>query len=223
MRTRRMNKWLCRVWIVLICLVSCDDGVQKAYWENGNLKSELRYKNGKLNGECVWYGPNGKKMTETHYKEDVLEGHCLRWHQNGKLAEDCWYKNGLRDSISRSYSEKGHLASEAFYVNGKLNGEIRKWYDNGQVFQEGQYVDGMMDGQWFIFYPSGALAGKANYKMGTGKQTCYEESGYKCLEVPYANNLKHGKEIYYNPDGRVTKIVEYEEGKVVFEDNDPQK
>ena len=66
------------------------------------------------------------------------------------------------------------------------------------------------------------LASKADYKMGTGKQICYEESGYKCLEVPYVNNLKHGKEIYYNPDGRITKIVEYEEGKVVFEDNDPQ-
>ena len=80
----------------------------------------------------------------------------------------------------------------------------------------------MMDGSWFIFYPSGALASKAEYKMGTGKQICYEESGYKCLEVPYVDNLKHGKEIYYNPDGRVTKIVEYERGEVVAEDNDPQ-
>jgi antitoxin component YwqK of YwqJK toxin-antitoxin module len=79
-----------------------------------------------------------------------------------------------------------------------------------------------MDGSWFIFYPSGALAGKAEYKMGTGKQIGYEESGYKCLEVPYVDNLKHGKEIYYNPDGTITKIVEYEKGKVISEDNNPQ-
>ena len=28
--------------------VSCDDGTQKSYWDNGKLKSELRYVDGKL-------------------------------------------------------------------------------------------------------------------------------------------------------------------------------
>ena len=206
----------------LLVLVACNDGVKKEYWENGKLKSELRYENGRLNGESVWCTKQGTQMTRAFYKNDTLEGRYQRFHQNGELDVECWYKNGLRDSICRSYSVKGILISEDYYAEGKLNGESKKWYDNGQVFQEGQYTDGMMDGLWFIFYSSGALASKAEYKMGTGKQICYEESGYKCLEVPYVNNLKHGKEIYYNPDGRITKIVEYEEGKVIFEDNDPQ-
>jgi Uncharacterized protein conserved in bacteria len=161
-------------------------------------------------------------MTRAFYKNDTLEGRYQRFHQNGVLEMECWYKHGLRDSICRSYTVKGNLASEDHYAGGKLNGESKKWYDNGQVFQEGQFVDDMMDGSWFIFYPSGALAGKAEYKMGTGKQIGYEESGYKCLEVPYVDNLKHGKEIYYNPDGTITKIVEYEKGKVISEDNNPQ-
>ena len=191
-----MKKWMLGLVVVLL-FVACDDGVQKAYWENGKLKSELRYEDGKLNGECVWYDQNGALSAKGSYKDDVLDGVYTRWHPNGKVA------------------------SEERYVNGKLDGEIKKWYDNGQLFQEGQYADGMMDGQWFIFYPSGALAGKADYKMGTGKQTCYEESGYKCLEVPYVNNLKHGREVYYNPDGMVTKLVDYEQGKVVSENNHP--
>ena len=192
-----MRKWLL-LGVAMAMLVACDDGVQKAYWDNGKLKSVMRYENGMLNGECVWYTQNGELMKKAHYKDDVLEGQCLTWHPNGKMA------------------------SEENYVNGILDGEVKKWYDNGQLFQEGQYAEGMMDGQWFIFYPSGALAGKADYKMGTGKQVCYEESGYKCLEVPYVDNLKQGREIYYNPDGRITKIVEYEKGKVVSEENDPQ-
>ncbi len=186
------------LFLAMAMFVACDDGVQKTYWDDGKIKSELRYENGKLNGECVWYTQNGGLMKKAHYKDDVLEGQCVSWHPNGKMA------------------------SEECYVNGKLDGEAKKWYDNGQLFQEGQYAEGMMDGQWFIFYPSGALASKADYVMGTGKQTCYEESGYKCLEVPYVDNLKHGKEIYYNPDGRVTKIVEYERGKAVSEENNPQ-
>lgn len=210
------------LFMALSVFVSCSDNIQKSYWDDGTLKSELRYKDGKLDGECVWYYSNGQKVLQAFYKDDLKEGHALRWYVDGVLQEDCWYKQDKLDSVYRSYSKKGKLASEEFYVDGKLNGASRKWYDNGQVFQEGQFVDGMMDGSWFIFYPSGALAGKAEYKMGTGKQICYEESGYKCLEVPYVNNLKHGKEIYYNPDGRVTKIVEYERGEVVFENNDPQ-
>lgn len=218
-----MNKfcWLL-VLVVLLVLSSCNKDVRKSYWDNGKLKSELRYKGDKLNGESVWYTSDGKVMSRACYENDTLEG-CYQWYyQNGVLEIECWYKHGLRDSICRSYSVKGNLASEDYYEKGKLNGESKKWYDNGQIFQEGQYIDGMMDGSWFIFYPSGALAGKAEYKMGTGRQICYEESGYKCLEVNYVGNLKHGKETYYNPDGRITKIVEYEKGKVVLEDNNPQ-
>ena len=168
------------VLLAFLAFSSCNNAPKKpsdsetTYWENGNVKSELHYENGKLDGECVWFYANGKKQ------------------------------------------------SQATYRNGEIDGEIKKWFENGQLFQEGSYVEGMMDGAWFIYYPSGALAAKADYKMGTGKQTCYEESGYKCLEVPYRNNLKHGKEIYYNPDGRVTKIVEYEDGKVISENNNPQ-
>ena len=50
----------------------------------------------------------------------------------------------------------------------------------------------------------------------------YEESGYKCIEVSYVDNHKQGKEIYYNPDGTITKIVEYERGEVVAENNNPK-
>jgi len=192
-----MRKWLL-LGVAVAMLYACDDSVQKTYWDDGKLKSELRFDNGKMNGECIWYSQDGRLMKKAHYKDDVLEGQCISWHANGKMA------------------------SEEYYVNGVLDGEVKKWYDNGQLFQEGQYAKGMMDGQWFIFYPSGALAGKAEYKMGTGKQVCYEESGYKCLEVPYVDNLKQGREIYYNPNGKITKIVEYEKGKVVSEENDPQ-
>ena len=214
-------RWLF-LFSTILFLSSCNNGVKKNYWESGELKSELRYDGDKLNGLCIWYDSNGRKQTQASYVCDTLEGRYLRWYPNGQLAEERWYHKGMQDSVCLTYSEKGSLSSKDYYSWGKLNGESKKWYDNGQVFQEGQYKDGMMDSSWFIFYPSGALASKADYKMGTGKQICYEESGYKCLEVPYVNNLKHGKEIYFNPDGGITKIVEYKDGKVVFEDNDPQ-
>ena len=166
--------------VLLVGMVSChgrgndngndNDNIKKDYWENGNLKSEQRYEDGKLDG---------------------LSRH---WYENGNLMEESWYKAGVMD------------------------GEFTRWYDNGQVFQEGQYVDGMMDGSWMIFYGDGNLAAQASFDKGTGVQTSYEHSGYKCLVTNYVDNQKHGKETYYGPDGTVTCIAVYENGKWVRDD-----
>ena len=202
---------------VAFAFVSCDQGVQRDYYENGKLKSELHYVDGKLNGECVWYFSNGQKVMQANYKDDLKEGHSLRWYVNGTLEEDCWYKHGELDSIYRSYSEKGKLACEEFFVQGKRNGPVKKWYDNGQVFQDGQYVDDMMDGLWLVFYPEGQLASRTQFDMGRGKQIGYSEEGIMMLEVHFLDNVKHGKEIHYAPNGEVVEVVEYEHGERVLE------
>ena len=66
-----------------ILFVSCSKSTKNTYWENGQLKSELSYKDGKLNGVAVWYYQNGEKELEAHYKNNVLDGPLLRWYENG--------------------------------------------------------------------------------------------------------------------------------------------
>ena len=207
--------------LLSVFVVSCDRTVQvkKDYWENGNLKSELRYENGMLNGLCTWYMVNGKPQMEVTYRNDTMHGLSRRWHENGNLMEETWYKDGVKDSVYRVYSLKGILSEEGFYVDGKLNGEFHRWYDNGQVFQEGQFTDDMMDGSWLIFYGDGNLAANATFDKGTGVQVSYEHSGYKCLVTNYVDNVKHGREIYYNPDGRVTRVAVYEYGEWVADED----
>ena len=210
-------KQLCLVVFAFLLLVSCDDGTTKTYWENGKLKSALRYEDGKLNGECLWYHSNGQMAMKTYYCNDLKEGRLQRWCEDGTLTEDCWYKAGQLDSVYRTYSNKGNLISEVYYADGKLNGKFMKWYENGQVFQDGQYVDGMMDGNWYIFYPEGTLASMAHYDKGRGKQTGYDEMGCKIMEVTYLDNKKHGKEIRYAPNGAILQVIEYEHGVVKSE------
>lgn len=216
MNEMRMRKFL---WLSLAFafMLSCGDHatVKKDYWENGNLKSELRYEDGKLNGLCKWFTLSGKPQMEVTYKDNKMDGLLRRWHENGNIMEESWYKDGVQDSVSKSYSLSGVLIEEVYYVDGELNGEVKRWYDNGQVFQEGQYADGMMDGSWLVFYGDGNLAAKADFDKGTGVQTSYEHSGYKCLVTNYVDNEKHGRETYYNPDGSVTRIAVYEYGEWV--------
>lgn len=80
--------------LLFILLLSCadkDDAV-KSYWDNGNLKSELRYKEGKLDGLCRWYYNNGKPEMEVIYNMNVLEGPGKRWHENGNIESVFYYK-----------------------------------------------------------------------------------------------------------------------------------
>ncbi|MBR3711374.1 MAG: toxin-antitoxin system YwqK family antitoxin [Bacteroidales bacterium] len=209
--------WRMLLCVCLVALVACNNQgeVKKDYWDNGNLKSVLRYQDGQLNGICEWYLLNGKPQMEATYKDNKMNGLLRRWHENGNIMEESWYKDGVQDSVFRTYSLKGILAEEGYYVDGELNGEYKRWYENGQVFQEGQYADGMMDGSWLIFYSDGSLAATANFDKGTGTQTSYEQSGYKCLVTHFVDNEKHGKETYYNPDGRVTRVAVYEYGEWV--------
>jgi len=34
-------------------------------------------------------------------------------------------------------------------------------------------------------------------------------------EITYKNNLKHGSEKWYNPDGQLDKVLFYEEGIII--------
>lgn len=207
--------------LVLAVMVSCNstDEVKKDYYENGTLKSELRYENGMLNGRCIWYLANGKPQIEVTYRNDTMNGLLRRWHENGNLMEETWYKNGVQDSVYREYSLKGILIAEGTYVDGELNGEFHRWYENGQIFQEGWFADGMMDGSWMVFYADGKLAAKADFDKGTGIQTSYEQSGYRCLVTHFVDNEKHGREVYYNPDGRITRVAVYEYGEWVGDED----
>ena len=207
--------------LLLVVLASCDSSVtvKEDYYENGDLKSELRYENGMLNGCSKWYLPNGKLQVEVTYRNDTIDGLVRRWHENGNLMEENWYKDGVQDSVFREFSLKGTMITEGYYVGGKLNGEFHRWYENGQVFQEGRFVDGMMDGSWLVFYADGKLAAKADFDMGTGTQTSYEQSGYKCLVTHFVDNEKHGREVYYNPDGRISRVAVYEYGEWVGDED----
>ena len=71
---------------VIITLVSCTTRTID-YWGNGNVKSELTYKNGKLHGECTWYFVSGLREQQAFYHQNKLDGRMLRWYRNGKQGK----------------------------------------------------------------------------------------------------------------------------------------
>ena len=61
---------------------------------NGQLKSEVTYKEGKQDGlTTVWY-ENGQKKTEGTMKEGNRDGQWEKWDEQGNIIKQITYKNG---------------------------------------------------------------------------------------------------------------------------------
>ena len=60
------------------------NGVDKEYYENGMLKEEVSYSNGKLNGFFKEYYENGSLKSEGNYKNGVLDGLIKEYYSNSK-------------------------------------------------------------------------------------------------------------------------------------------
>lgn len=213
-----MNKITCLLIILLVaasCAVDSDKDIVKSYYENGNLKSELRYKDGHLNGECRWYFPNGKPELSINYVMDTLQGESLRWYENGFMQSRCFYKDNEYDSVFESYNVTGKLLKKEYYKKGVKHGALTQWYDSGKLFIEGNYNEGMFDGRWIIYYENGSVGSTATYNKGSGVQIGYSPDGIMMTKIQYNDNEKNGEELRYNRQGEVMEILIWDDGELV--------
>ena len=97
------------------------EGKQKAYYENGMVKSTVIYTNGKIVGiEAL-----SKDGTVLH-KSDLSKGTGV-WKyfwENGKVLEEGRYKNWKKDGVWVKYRENGEVDVTTTYNNGKLVSQV---------------------------------------------------------------------------------------------------
>ena len=87
--------------------------------ENGELKSEWNYVNGKQEGlSRDWY-ENGELWLERNYVNGKIEGLNRWWHYNGELKGENNLVNGKREGLQRRWNGAGKLQSEICYEGGE--------------------------------------------------------------------------------------------------------
>ena len=91
----------------------------KEYSNDGELKFEGEYLNGKKNG----------KGKEYNYYDGLLkfEGEFL---------------NGIKNGKGKEYNNNGKLLYDGEYLNGKKNGKGKAYYHNGKLEFVGEYLNG---------------------------------------------------------------------------------
>ena len=75
--------------IVIMFYVSVfgQDGVVKSYYSNGNIESEISFKDSVRDGEAKFYFENGTIKEERTYTNGKVEGLVQVYSESGKLKE----------------------------------------------------------------------------------------------------------------------------------------
>lgn len=103
-----------------------------AYFDNGQLVYEHRYKNGKIEGPEVGFHRDGKKAYEGAHANGKQSGRWVHWYANGTMQSDQTYVNGELDGPSRNWREDGTKSSRIDYRAGKETGQAA-WDEQGKL------------------------------------------------------------------------------------------
>jgi antitoxin component YwqK of YwqJK toxin-antitoxin module len=96
------------------------NGLTKAYHENGQLQVVGNFKDGKDDGVTKVYYENGHLWMEINYNDGKKEGLEKWYYENGQLKVMDNYKNGRLDGLAKFYDETGKLLREDRFENGIL-------------------------------------------------------------------------------------------------------
>ncbi|PIS01794.1 MAG: hypothetical protein COT84_00260 [Chlamydiae bacterium CG10_big_fil_rev_8_21_14_0_10_35_9] len=165
-----------------------------------------------------WYA-NGAPMSIEEYDSNLLvegsyfdlsnelessieEGTGMRVKRDrqGVLQIHDTLENGIV-TVRKTYHPNGQLQSESHFVNNQLHGPQTKYTVTGKPLLEQYFHNGALDGLKKQ-YRNGKKVLEIPYVMGqkNGVEKHYDLDGTLTAEIPYENNIKHGRSRYQSED-----------------------
>jgi antitoxin component YwqK of YwqJK toxin-antitoxin module len=111
------------------------EGVEKTYFENEVVETEITYKNGKAEGTGKGY------------------------YESGKLYTDCIFANGRKTGTVKTFFEDGKIQSTTEIESGGGAAYVKNYYNNGNLKSEGriQILGEKPMGDWKYYKEDGKL------------------------------------------------------------------
>ncbi len=78
----------------------------------------------------AWY-ENGQPKMRVNYREGLEDGRYFYWHPNGNRKITGVFENGLKQGRWLWWHENGRKAAEVSFVDGVVVGEIKRWNPDG--------------------------------------------------------------------------------------------
>lgn len=129
------------------------EGLWKSYYDNGNKQNEIIYVKNRPNGYAKFYYENGKISEEGLWKINKWVGEYKMYHQNGQLSYDWKYsEKGKRTGVQKYYHPNGKLMIEGKWNEGKEDGVVKQYDETGKLVSERTFNDGKQDPSSIKYY-----------------------------------------------------------------------
>ena len=124
----------------------------------------LYYQNSQLySGTYLTYFDNGNLKMQSAFIEGKKHGECKIFYEDGTLNEVRSYKNNEMDGTWLTYNKLGVKVAEASYKEGKKDGNWYVWDDEGNLKYELCYKDGDKTGVWKSYDAMGVVINERDY------------------------------------------------------------
>ncbi len=113
------------IYILLFCSFAAYSQTDSVvtYFDNGNIKSVIHYKNGVRDGIAKFYWENGNIKQELSYFNGKVNGLVRNYDENGVLRELYNIENGKREGPTSYFDSTGTYIKDVFYTEGRLDVE----------------------------------------------------------------------------------------------------
>mgnify|MGYP006281872019 CR=1 FL=1 len=213
-------------------------GVWKEFYENGNLKNEMTYRDGMLHGYYKEYNDKGILTSTMLYdkgkivEEDIDDDPEIdienRYDSEGNLIFSGPYKKGTPIGIHREYNRDGSVKNAIIYndqgdkvsegivtTDGRRSGKWINYYDDGKIREEGEYNNNSKTGTWKFYDRDGNTVQTGTYRGGRpeGLWQWYYKSGVILREEEYYQGKRDGNFTEYSQDGEIISQGKYLDGE----------
>ncbi|MGM0665726.1 MAG: toxin-antitoxin system YwqK family antitoxin [Bacteroidota bacterium] len=213
-------------------------GAWKEFYDNGNIKKEMTFRNGLLHGYYKEYNERGILTATMLYDNGkIVEGNVedspevdIRnsYDKDGNLIFSGPFRMGVPVGIHREYNSDGSVKSAEIYndqgikvsegivtEDGRRHGKWKNFYENGEVKEEGEYDYNRRTGAWTFYNRGGSIVQTGTYRNGRpeGLWKWYYPEGSILREEAYFQGKRDGMFIEYSRDGDIISQGEYLDGE----------
>lgn len=192
-----------------------EQGVWKEFFEDGKVKSEGSYKDGKREGRWSFFHNNSQTEQVGEYVKGKPSGEWKKFFIDGKLQRNEFYENGKENGIMTEYSQDSVIIAQGNYVDGKKDGLWK--FNNGEYRGEGKFAEDKEEGNWKQFNANGKLAFEGDFVEGqeNGEHKYFYEDGKPKETRLYRLGIREGVWRKYDAAGMPVIEITYSNGNEI--------
>jgi len=215
--------------------VEIRNGLTKEYYPDGQIKSEIEFSDGKVNGQVKTYFENGKISEISSWTNDLPNGYSKYFYHNGNLYQEEFYKDGKLNGEQKTYFVNRKLKTRIIYkddfiwqvlvtndtLGNKLDeltidkghGVLNSYYLSGKIQSITIFENGIPNGKMSWFFESGKDQGYLTFVNGhkDGELIIFHENGQIARKASFKNDFIIGTEKTYSKKGGIISEMTYKQ------------